>query len=38
MSYYIGRRITRVEWAELKADEAVLAYLNEELVIHKGFD
>ena len=38
MSYHIGRRITRVEWAELKADEAVVAFLNEELVIHKGFD
>jgi putative SOS response-associated peptidase YedK len=38
MCHYIGRKITRVEWAELKADEAVLGFLNEELVIHGGFD
>ena len=38
MCYYNGRIITRQEYDELKALEKVVAFLNEELIIHKGFD
>ena len=38
MCYYNGRLITRQEFDELKSLEKAVAFLNEELAIHKGFD
>jgi putative SOS response-associated peptidase YedK len=38
MCYYNGRRITKTEFDEIRALEQVVAFINEELVIYKGFD
>src|SRR6185369_9396161 len=38
MCYYNGRRITKAEYDELRTLEKAVAFLNEETVIHKGFD
>jgi len=38
MCYYNSIKVTRDEYNELKALEKVIAFLNEEFAIHKGFD
>jgi len=38
MCYYNSVKVTREEYLELKELEKVVAFLNEEFVIHKGFD
>ena len=38
MCYYNGRRVTKEEYSRLKDLEKQVAFLNEDLAIHKGFD
>lgn len=38
MCYYNSTKVTREEYLELKELEKVVAFLNEDFVIHKGFD
>ena len=38
MCYYNGIKVTREEFLELKDLEKVIAFLNQDFAIHKGFD
>jgi putative SOS response-associated peptidase YedK len=38
MCYYNGRKITSEEYHEIIAQEKTTAFINQEMVIHKGFD
>lgn len=38
MCYYNGIKVTKVEYIRLKELEKTIAFLNEEIAIHKGFD